>query len=148
MPLSKNDLSFDEQDLNEFISANSAKVIASNLVSFEGIPYWSFVLEYGIISSKSSGSSSNKKIPDGIPNARIMGSLKEWRKNKSEERNEPAYWVLTNRLAAYIAIAQPKTVEELLAIPGIGESKLNLYGEDILKIVSEFTDRVETEEEI
>jgi len=59
-------------------------------------------------------------------------ALKEWRNKKSEEIGKPRYFVLKNRTLSEIASRAPKTQEELMGIYGIGETRAELYGEEIL----------------
>jgi len=59
-------------------------------------------------------------------------ALKEWRDKKSEEMGKPRYFVLKNRTLAEIASKAPQTQEELMGIYGIGETRAQLYGEEIL----------------
>ena len=47
----------------------------------------------------------------------------------------PAYVVFTDATLAALAERQPADVPELVAVPGIGQSKLDRYGEDVLAIV-------------
>jgi len=58
--------------------------------------------------------------------------LKEWRDRKSAEIGQPRYCVLQNKTLAEIASRDPKTVEELQTIYGIGEGKAQKYGAEIL----------------
>lgn len=61
-------------------------------------------------------------------------ALKEWRNNKSAEIGKPKYFVLKNRTLSEIASRAPQTQEELLGIYGIGETRAELYGEEILSM--------------
>lgn len=65
---------------------------------------------------------------------RRKAALKEWRNKKSEEMGKPRYFVLKNRTLSEIASRAPATQEELLGIYGIGETRAELYGEEILSM--------------
>ena len=67
----------------------------------------------------------------------LLERLKTWRRDRSKEDNVPAYIVFSNRTLAGIAVRQPRTEEELLAVSGVGPTKLELYGEEVLEIVRE-----------
>ena len=67
----------------------------------------------------------------------LFGRLKAWRLEQARAKSVPAYVVLGNKVLEAIASEKPKNNLELLQINGIGDAKLNLYGEDILRIVSE-----------
>jgi hypothetical protein len=58
--------------------------------------------------------------------------LKEWRDRKSAELGQPRFCVLQNKTLAEIASRDPKTMEELQTIYGIGEGKAQKYGAEIL----------------
>jgi DNA helicase II / ATP-dependent DNA helicase PcrA len=48
----------------------------------------------------------------------------------------PAYVVFTDATLAAIAEAHPHGVADLVRLPGIGQRKLDLYGEDVLALVA------------
>jgi superfamily II DNA helicase RecQ len=63
-------------------------------------------------------------------------ALRAWRLERSRADGVPAYVVLSNATVAEIASAQPRNPRELSRISGIGPTKLERYGEDILRIVN------------
>jgi DNA helicase-2/ATP-dependent DNA helicase PcrA len=63
-------------------------------------------------------------------------ALRAWRLERSRADGVPAYVVLSNATVAEIARAQPHNERELSRISGIGPTKLERYGEDILNIVN------------
>ena len=60
-------------------------------------------------------------------------ALHAWRLERSRADGVPAYVVLSNATVAEIARAQPRNPRELSRISGIGPTKLERYGEDILE---------------
>ena len=48
----------------------------------------------------------------------------------------PAYVVAPNATLAAIAAARPRTAAALLAVPGMGPSRVARYGADILEVVA------------
>jgi len=48
-----------------------------------------------------------------------------------------AFIVASNAVLRSVARAQPGSLEELAQVPGIGPAKLELYGEEVLAVVSE-----------
>jgi ATP-dependent DNA helicase RecQ len=64
--------------------------------------------------------------------------LREWRRGVSKEKGIPAYIVLHDSSLEEICRRQPKLVAELLEIPGIGERKAELYGDEILDALKNF----------
>jgi DNA helicase II / ATP-dependent DNA helicase PcrA len=61
-----------------------------------------------------------------------FGALREWRLERAKADEVPAYVVFHNATLAEIAERQPRTLAELAGIPGVGPTKLERYGEDVL----------------
>lgn len=68
----------------------------------------------------------------------LVEALRAWRLEMSKEMTVPAFVIFSDATLVAIAEQQPTTPEELLQIPGIGEAKLNHFGEGILGIVVSF----------
>ena len=66
--------------------------------------------------------------------------LRDWRRQRSKADGVPAYVVLTDRYLRGIAAARPGSLEELRGMAGIGPTKLELYGEDILAVLAGVAD--------
>lgn len=64
-------------------------------------------------------------------------ALMRWRKAEAAASNLPAYCILHACTVASIAIARPKTLEDLSKIKGIGPSKLTQFGPEIIHIIIE-----------
>jgi ATP-dependent DNA helicase RecQ len=64
--------------------------------------------------------------------------LREWRRVMAKEKSVPAYIVLHDSSLEEICRRQPKYFAELLEIPGIGERKAELYGQEILDALETF----------
>ena len=71
---------------------------------------------------------------------KLFKILKPFRIKLSEEEDVPAYMIFHDSALKYMAKQRPKTKEKLLQISGIGSKKYDKYGEEILKIVNQFTD--------
>jgi DNA helicase II / ATP-dependent DNA helicase PcrA len=65
----------------------------------------------------------------------LLLALKEWRSGRAKEQKVPAYVVFSDNTLIAIAEQQPGDVAALVAIPGIGQKKLDSYGEDVLTLV-------------
>lgn len=66
----------------------------------------------------------------------LFEQLREWRRAKSAALKISAYLIAANRMLWMISAFVPKTKEELLQIPGWGESKHAAYGEELLAITA------------
>lgn len=64
-------------------------------------------------------------------------ALKAWRKEVAAQNDMAAFVVFSNKTLRELAVRNPQSDEDLLAIPGIGEQKLELYGRAILRVLAE-----------
>ncbi|HKA40916.1 MAG TPA: DNA helicase RecQ [Burkholderiales bacterium] len=67
----------------------------------------------------------------------LLDALRAWRLATAREHGVPPYVVFHDSTLAAIAIARPRTLDELRCISGIGERKLERYGEALLAITGE-----------
>jgi DNA helicase-2/ATP-dependent DNA helicase PcrA len=70
------------------------------------------------------------------PDQAAYDALAVWRRRRAADEAVPAYHVFANRVLAAIADAKPRTPEELLAVPGVGPTKLERYGDEVLEVVA------------
>lgn len=64
----------------------------------------------------------------------LLGRLKQWRIEVSQEQRVPAYVVFTDATLEAIAERRPASERELLAIAGVGRTKLERYGPAVLDL--------------
>ncbi len=88
-----------------------------------------FLKEIGI------GAASNP-VAAAAGGGRIFDALKQWRLERSREDEVPPYVVFHNTTLAEIAERQPRSLAELALIPGIGPTKLERYGQDVLRVLA------------
>jgi ATP-dependent DNA helicase RecQ len=67
----------------------------------------------------------------------VFQALREWRKGVAKEHGVPAYTVFHDATLQEIALRLPDSLDGLRGISGIGATKLERYGEPLLKIVRE-----------
>lgn len=65
----------------------------------------------------------------------LFETLREWRRAEAARQNVPGYVVFSDATLIELARARPETPEELLSINGIGQVKLERYGEDVLEVL-------------
>jgi ATP-dependent DNA helicase RecQ len=71
-------------------------------------------------------------------NEELQDFLREWRRNKAKEKGVAAFLVLHDTTIEGLCRAQPENREQLLRVSGIGESKAELYGAEILEAIQRF----------
>jgi DNA helicase II / ATP-dependent DNA helicase PcrA len=80
-------------------------------------------------------------LPDLEPDeARVEEALRAWRLERCRADDVPAYVVASNAVLQAIAVRRPRTAAELLTIDGIGPTKLDLYGDEILALLDSLPD--------
>ncbi|WP_017826451.1 DNA helicase RecQ, partial [Clostridium botulinum] len=75
---------------------------------------------------------------ESILNRELFEALKKWRKEKAFKENKKPYIIFSDTTLIDICNNKPDNVKKLLDIRGVGEKKINDYGEEILKIISTF----------
>ncbi|SFS07964.1 ATP-dependent DNA helicase RecQ [Agrococcus baldri] len=67
----------------------------------------------------------------------LFQALRSWRAATAKEQSVPAYVVFNDKTLAAIAERRPATLVELSTVSGVGESKLERYGDAVLEVLSE-----------
>ncbi|MET0235707.1 MAG: ATP-dependent DNA helicase UvrD2 [Kibdelosporangium sp.] len=75
-----------------------------------------------------------RDCPSDIDEA-LLGRLREWRSSRAKELKVPAYVVFTDATLVAIAEQRPIDTAGLVSISGIGASKLDRFGGDVLALV-------------
>jgi ATP-dependent DNA helicase RecQ len=65
----------------------------------------------------------------------LIGALRAWRSEVARQRAVPAYVVLHDSTIDGIAASRPATPGQLRKIPGIGDKKLEHYGDELIALV-------------
>jgi len=89
--------------------------------------------------SKAKRSALGSRLPEGWPDPDpdLISSLRAWRLETARGSGVPAYVVLHDVTVEALAALRPRTVEELLAVPGLGPVKAGRYGPSLLSLVAE-----------
>ncbi len=84
--------------------------------------------------SKAARKAIASDLPEGdLP---LFERLRSWRAEESREQGVPAYIVFGDATLRGIAVTRPTTLAELGTISGIGEKKLEQYGDALLAVVA------------
>jgi superfamily II DNA helicase RecQ len=68
----------------------------------------------------------------------IALALKTWRKDKSNEMQQPEFMIFPNATLTALAKMKPRSMSELGKIKGIGHAKIERYGDDLMAILNAF----------
>lgn len=77
------------------------------------------------------------RVPEPLSGAAAVAesALREWRARRARADGVPAYVVIHDRHLRGIAVARPSTLRHLIACDGIGPTKLERYGDEILAVL-------------
>jgi DNA helicase-2/ATP-dependent DNA helicase PcrA len=83
-----------------------------------------------------------KRVPLTSPVSRTaaddpaINALKRWRLQRSRDDSVPAFVVFHDSTLEAIAAAEPSDLAQLAEVPGVGPTKLDRYGDEILETLS------------
>jgi DNA helicase-2/ATP-dependent DNA helicase PcrA len=80
--------------------------------------------------------SAPKATPSGPVDPELFEALRTWRLEQARELGQPAFCVFTDATLEAIAALRPTTTRELVTVKGIGQSKLDKFGQAVLAICS------------
>jgi DNA helicase-2/ATP-dependent DNA helicase PcrA len=90
--------------------------------------------------SSAARSGRKEREPLGPPeqaDAALEGALKAWRRERARQDKVAAFIVFPDRTLRAIASARPRTLVALRRIEGVGPTKLEAYGEEVLALVAD-----------
>lgn len=70
----------------------------------------------------------------------VFNKLRLWRVGVAKQKGIPAYMVFSDATLQAVAAKRPQRFADLRGISGIGEKKLELYGESIIELLAEAQD--------
>ncbi|MGV8891385.1 MAG: DNA helicase RecQ [Burkholderiaceae bacterium] len=71
------------------------------------------------------------------PEQALFDKLRWWRVETARKNNVPAYVIFHDATLREIAKAQPRSIGDLRGVTGVGEKKLETYGEQIVELLAE-----------
>jgi len=76
-----------------------------------------------------------------VGNDDLYEELKKYRYEKAKEKNmlNKVGFIFSNEVLEELILKSPRTQEQFINIKGLGESKWEEYGEDIIKIISKYS---------
>ena len=146
---------FEQEKLEKVLKDVQILKYQAELVKIEGKYYWTAFVECEKIeklnknSEKNNFTENGKEFKDANKNymeyltedeMELYKILKEWRAGEAQLLGYPPYIIASNQLLANIAKTNPKNMEELSQLKGMGKRKIRDYGEEILLILENFYD--------
>ena len=133
-----------EAELNSFLQSVRVISLHREFVSQGNESFFSIIVEY----LKTEAGSIKSAAPKGKPridykevlspeNFAIFAKLRDWRKEAAAEESIPVYTILNNEQLAKIVEQKIINKNELTKIDGIGDARVNKYGDQVVKIVKQ-----------
>ena len=94
-------------------------------------------------SSKRKASGSGRKAPPDVPDGPQWERLRQFRKELADAEGVPPYIIFHDATLKEMLHARPKTLDDMATVPGIGQAKLERYGEQFLNVLKELEDAPE-----
>lgn len=66
----------------------------------------------------------------------LFEKLRRWRREVAVDAGKPPFLIFNDRTLAAIAARKPETLDDMLALPGVGRKKAERYAEDVLSILA------------
>ncbi len=134
-----------EVEVNTFLRSVRIVNTQREFVSQGGNSFWGVCVEYfanggqnankiGGISKKDRTDYKEVLSPEAFA---VYAQLREWRKRLATTEAVPVYTIFTNDQLAVMAENKITTKAGLQQIEGIGEARVNKYGDQALKIIAE-----------
>ena len=146
---------FEQEKLERVLRDVQIVKYQAELMKIEGKYYWTAFVEcekadkFDKNSEKDNFTQDVKKFKESNKNymeyltedeMELYKILKEWRAGEAQLLGYPPYIIASNQLLANIAKTNPKSIEELSQLKGMGKRKVRDYGEEILLILENFYD--------
>ena len=125
------------EEMNRFLNTHRIITVEKHFLQKREISNYVFLVEYYEAKIESTGYKTPKIDYKEILSAQdfaIFNERREYRKNLSESEGKPVYTFFTNEQLAAIVQKKVKSKKTLKAIDGIGEAKIEKYGEGIINI--------------
>ena len=146
---------FEQEKLEKVLKDVQIVKYQAELVKIEGKYYWTAFVECEKLekinknSEKNNFTQNGKEFKDANKNymeyltedeMELYKILKEWRAGEAQLLGYPPYIIASNQLLSDIVKTNPKSIEELSQLKGMGKRKVRDYGEEILLILENFYD--------
>ena len=133
---------FDDTVVETFLADRTAIDVSEHFFVHEKMPVLVLVVTWrggeAVARSRPGASVGTRPDPstDLAPDERRRyEALRTWRNQHARKTGRPPYVVFTNRQAADIARKAPSTRAELGEVPGIGASRVEDFGDEVLALL-------------
>lgn len=138
-----------ERELNAFLSSHRVLDVDRRWVDQGVSSYWGFCIDYvssGVAGPNVDRRGGKEKIDYkeklNPADFALYLELRDLRKELSQRETVPVYTLFTNHQLAEVASQRPKAKAALSRIAGIGDARVEKYGDAVLQILSRAAERL------
>jgi superfamily II DNA helicase RecQ len=129
-----------EGEMNGFLRSHRVLAVKKEFVADGENSFWTFCVEYldsaaGAATWRGKGPKVDYKEVLKPKEFEVFSRLREWRKAAAEKEGLPVYTVLTNEQLAQMVQKKVNTKAGLKEIDGVGEARVEKYGEAVLRLL-------------
>lgn len=128
-----------EVELNRFLRSVRILQVQKEFVPLGTQSFWSLCVEYiesSAVRAKNAGPKVDYKEVLSPEDFELFAKLRELRKELAAEEAIPVYAVCTNEQLAEMAKQRPKDLAGIRQIDGLGDAKVQKYGERFLAFLN------------
>ena len=134
----------DDQELEAFMERHAVLEVSEHFFIHDKQPHLVLTLSYReeapedrrgrkVVGKEGSAHPDPRKGLDPAEQARF-DRLRHWRNEMARREGKPPYLYLTNRQAAELARKPPASLADLREVQGIGESRVESFGAELLAL--------------
>jgi superfamily II DNA helicase RecQ len=129
------------ESLNAFMRSHSVLAVQREWVSAADASFWAFCVQYqeaAAASAKAAGGGAKVDYKELLTDEQFQkfAKLRNLRKELADKEGVPVFAVFTNEQLAEIVKTNANDKTKLKAIAGIGEARVEKYGEAVLAVVN------------
>lgn len=134
---------FNDSELREFLKDKEVISIEDHFFIKNEVPFLTMVVKYfpfrqetdpALVPQGKRDEAWREMITDA--DMGTFNLLREWRSKRSREEGVPPYIVFTNKQLAQLIKENPSTVSHLERVDGVGKSRVEKYGKEVLEILN------------
>jgi superfamily II DNA helicase RecQ len=132
---------FNDAALRDFLKDLEVISVRDHFFIRNDIPYLTLVIKYFPIRQELDGrfnpkGQRNEAWRESLSeqDMSVFNLLREWRAKRAKKEGMPPYILFTNAQFAQMVKSRPQSLAELMKIDGVGQAKIDKYGEEILRI--------------
>jgi superfamily II DNA helicase RecQ len=141
-----------EQVLNKFLGNHRILCVSKEFVNAGSDSFWSFCVDYLEQGSggKDNGSGRRRSKVDykeilDADEFTLFAKLRDLRKELAQSEAVPVYAIFTNEQLAHIVQQRVASKASLHSISGLGDARVNKYGERVLEITRDYWSKLNEE---